>query len=101
VVGGTSAVAPLWAGLIALINQKLQGRIGFINPSLYAVNQSNCFRDITSGNNGAYTASPGWDAITGLGSPLGAQMLQTALGMGSATASQSNQETRTQTSVSR
>jgi len=76
VVGGTSAVAPLWAGLIALLNQKLQNRIGFISPSLYGMNQSSCFRDITLGNNGAYSATAGWDATTGLGSPLGMQLIQ-------------------------
>jgi kumamolisin len=80
VVGGTSAVAPLWAGLICLCNQKLQTRVGFINPTLFNVNQTSCFRDITQGNNGAYNASPGWDAVTGLGSPMGVQLLQTAFG---------------------
>jgi kumamolisin len=81
VVGGTSAVAPLWAGLIALLNQKLQNRIGFINPSLYDMNQSTCFRDITQGNNGAYSAAPGWDATTGLGSPIGIPLIQTEQSM--------------------
>lgn len=76
VIGGTSAVAPLWAGLIALINEKLQSRTGFINPMLYSTNESNCFRDITSGNNGAYTAGPGWDATTGLGTPVGNSLVQ-------------------------
>jgi kumamolisin len=80
VIGGTSAVAPLWAGLICLINQKIQSRAGFINPTLFSINQTSCFRDITQGNNGAYTASPGWDAVTGLGSPMGLQLLQTAFG---------------------
>jgi kumamolisin len=80
VIGGTSAVAPLWAGLICLINQKIQSRAGFINPTLFSINQTSCFRDITQGNNGAYTASPGWDAVTGLGSPMGVQLLQTAYG---------------------
>jgi kumamolisin len=81
VVGGTSAVAPLWAGLICLINQKIQSRVGFINPTIFSVNQTTCFRDITQGNNGAYSASPGWDAVTGLGSPMGTQLLQTAFGV--------------------
>lgn len=72
VVGGTSAVAPLWAGLIALLNQKLNTRLGFINPSLYALTEpNNGFNDITQGNNGSYSAGPGWDACTGLGSPIG------------------------------
>jgi kumamolisin len=69
VVGGTSAVAPLWAGLIALINQQRGTPVGFANPALYA--NPNAFHDITSGNNGAFSAGPGWDACTGLGSPIG------------------------------
>jgi kumamolisin len=85
VVGGTSAVAPLWAGLITLLNQKLQSRIGFINPLLYNADEATCFRDITAGNNGAYSAAHGWDATTGLGSPVGISLIQTI----QATASQS------------
>ena len=73
VIGGTSAVAPLWAGLIALINQALGRKAGFVNPTLYA-NQS-AFTDITSGNNGAFSAGPGWDPATGLGSPIGTAVL--------------------------
>lgn len=69
VVGGTSAVAPLWAGLIALINQQRGTPVGFANPALYAA--PTAFHDITSGNNGAFKAGPGWDACTGLGSPNG------------------------------
>jgi kumamolisin len=72
IVGGTSAVAPLWAGLIALFNEKLGSPSGFLNPLLY--NQGLAgggFNDIVSGNNGAYEAGPGWDACTGLGSPNG------------------------------
>lgn len=69
VVGGTSAVAPLWAGLIALINQQRGKPAGFVNPALYAA--PSAFHDITSGNNGAFKAGPGWDACTGLGSPNG------------------------------
>lgn len=76
VVGGTSAVAPLWAGLIVLLNQKLNRRLGFVNPALYALNQSSDFREITVGNNGAYTARFGWNACTGLGTPIGTQLLQ-------------------------
>jgi kumamolisin len=72
IVGGTSAVAPLWAGLIALINAAAQSSVGFINATLYG--NPAAFRDITSGNNGAYYASPGWDACTGLGSPTGKQI---------------------------
>ncbi len=72
VVGGTSAVAPLWAGLIALLNQQLGARVGFLNPQLYQLPApNNGFHDITQGNNGAYSAGPGWDPCTGLGSPIG------------------------------
>ena len=60
VIGGTSAVAPLYAGLIAQINAKLGRPAGFVNPKLY---QHGVFRDITSGNNGAYKAAAGWDAV--------------------------------------
>ncbi|HEY4935264.1 MAG TPA: S53 family peptidase [Puia sp.] len=75
VVGGTSAVAPLIAGLIVLANQKLKRNSGFIHPKIYAATKS-VFKDITVGNNitaknGGYTAGPGWDACTGLGVPLG------------------------------
>ncbi len=83
VVGGTSAVAPLWAGLIALINQKLGKSVGFANPVLYSLNETG-FHDITSGNNddsglGAYSATAGWDACTGLGSPDGSALLNALL----------------------
>lgn len=77
VVGGTSAVAPLWAGLIALINQQRGTPAGFVNPTLYST--PGAFHDITSGNNGSFSAGPGWDACTGLGSPIGTAIL-TALG---------------------
>ncbi len=82
VVGGTSAVSPLWSALIARINQKLGKPVGFLNSLIYApaVAPSSAFRDITSGNNdvasvGAYSAGKGWDACTGLGSPNGAALL--------------------------
>ncbi len=78
VVGGTSAVAPLWAALIALLNQQRGSNLGFINPTIYA-SAENGFNDITQGNNGAWSAGPGWDPCTGLGSPNGAQ-LATILG---------------------
>jgi kumamolisin len=75
VIGGTSAVAPLWAGLIALVNQSLGKSAGFINPLLYQnPGAAGDFSDITSGNNGAYSAGPGWDACTGLGSPVGSRV---------------------------
>lgn len=71
VVGGTSAVAPLWAGLVALLNQQLGKRVGYLNPVIYALNETEAFNDITSGNNGTYSAGAGWDPCTGLGSPIG------------------------------
>ena len=76
VVGGTSAVAPLWAALIALVNQSLGKNVGFVNPVLYGSQNQSAFRDITSGNNGAYQAAVGWDACTGWGSPIGPGILQ-------------------------
>jgi kumamolisin len=77
-IGGTSAVAPLWAGLIARINATAGKPSGFINPALYAAKGSG-FNDITQGNNAippvpGYTAGPGWDACTGWGSPNGTQL---------------------------
>jgi kumamolisin len=75
VIGGTSAVAPLWAGLIALNNQQNGKSAGFIQPQIYAANASSAFNDIVSGNNGAFSAGPGWDACTGLGSPIGANLI--------------------------
>ncbi len=86
VFGGTSAVAPLWAGLIARINQKIGKTVGFLNPLIYAqAVEASGFHDITQGNNGAFSATKGWDACTGLGSPDGAKLLA-ALG-GTPTAS--------------
>ncbi len=82
VIGGTSAVAPLWAGLIALLNQSLGHPVGFLHPTLYGPTVTPTMRDIVSGSNGAYSAHAGWDACTGLGSPNGARLLQ-ALGAGS------------------
>ncbi len=77
-IGGTSAVAPLWAGLIALANAQNKSSAGFLNPILYA--NPAAFRDITSGNNGAYKAGPGWDACTGLGSPIGTAVITALAG---------------------
>ncbi len=76
VIGGTSAVAPLWAGLIALLNQQLGKNLGWFHPKLYGtLNQHRALHDITSGTNGAYKAAIGWDPCTGLGSPNGQAML--------------------------
>ncbi|MEH2490243.1 S53 family peptidase [Bradyrhizobium sp. AZCC 2230] len=84
-IGGTSAVAPLMAGLIARINEattkKFGKTVGFINPLIYASHAQGVFRDITVGNNditgdlhGMYKAGPGWDACSGLGVPNGAAL---------------------------
>ena len=79
VIGGTSAVAPLWAGLTALINESLGRSAGFLNPFLYTV--PSALRDVTNGNNdttgqvGGFPAGPGWDACTGLGTPDGTAVL--------------------------
>jgi kumamolisin len=76
VIGGTSAVAPLWSGMIALINQKLGKPLGFLHPTLYALPAATqAFDDITQGSNGTFSAAQGWDACTGLGSPLGKNLL--------------------------
>ncbi|MFN8110382.1 MAG: alkaline phosphatase family protein [Thermoleophilia bacterium] len=73
VIGGTSAVAPLWAGLVARIVQVTGRRPGLMNPTLYGAapdgGTPTGMRDITTGSNGAYQAGPGWDACTGLGVP--------------------------------
>ena len=83
VIGGTSAVAPLYAGLLARINQSLGKPVGFVNPLLYSATMpAGVFHDVTSGNNdiygalkGKFAAGPGWDACTGLGSVDGAKLL--------------------------
>ena len=97
-VGGTSAVAPLWAGLIAIANHELGHSVGYINPTLYLLPPSSgAFHDITSGNNdigdvpnGAYSAGPGWDACTGLGSPDGQALISALKGEGGQTSSGSD-----------
>jgi kumamolisin len=87
-VGGTSAVAPLWAGLIARINQKKQGRMGYLNPILYTLSSgTDAFHDITVGNNRVgdnlvgYDATSGWDPCTGLGTPDGTNLMNVLLGV--------------------
>jgi len=80
--GGTSAAAPFWAGLIALADQDAGHALGFVNPAIYQIARSplshEAFHDITTGNNtvtvnGAtitgYHAGPGWDPVTGWGTP--------------------------------
>ncbi|HWU45801.1 MAG TPA: S53 family peptidase [Humibacter sp.] len=79
VIGGTSAVAPLWAALVARLVQAGGKRVGLLQPKLYSGVEPGAlqpgFRDITSGSNGAFAAGPGWDACTGLGVPVGAALL--------------------------
>jgi kumamolisin len=86
--GGTSFAAPMWAGYIALVNQQLanngEGTIGFIDPTIYAQNESGGaltsayatdFHDITSGTSGSYSAVTGYDLVTGWGSPNGTGLI--------------------------
>ncbi len=91
--GGTSAGSPQWAGIAALAAQMAGHRLGNLNPALYAIGRSNlytqAFHDITSGDNTfvgqdvqgnavaiqGYSAGPGWDAVTGLGTPRVAKLL--------------------------
>src|SRR5262249_34441761 len=76
VICGTSAGAPLWAALIARINQSLGRPVGYINPYLYqSVEHHRAFNDIVFGGNGVYAARKGWDACTGWGSPNGTGLL--------------------------
>jgi kumamolisin len=75
VIGGTSAVAPLWAGLVAVANQQLGTQVGFLQPAIYAAKAAAAFNDVTEGNNGAFSAGPGWDACTGLGSPIASALI--------------------------
>jgi kumamolisin len=79
VVGGTSAVAPLWAALVSRLAEATGKRFGLIQSALYAGVAPGAdvpgFHDITSGDNGAYAAGPGWDACSGLGSPDGTALL--------------------------
>jgi kumamolisin len=73
--GGTSAVAPLWAALVAQLNQHLSSRAGFLNPLLYELDRS-VYNDVPSGGNGGYRARRGaWDACTGHGTPRGRALM--------------------------
>jgi kumamolisin len=76
---GTSAVAPLWAALVACVNSTLKTRCGYITPLLYEITAGDGdrpLREITEGNNGFYEAGPGWNACTGLGSPMVARLME-------------------------
>lgn len=79
---GTSASAPLWAGVVALADQCAEHDLGFVDPALYAIGESPAypfaFHDVTTGDNTViissvtipgYSAGPGWDPVTGWGSP--------------------------------
>ena len=92
VIGGTSAVAPLWAGLTALFNQSIGKPVGFLNPLLYTPGGMATFHDIAVGSNGGYNCAPGWDPCTGLGSPDGA-LLQSVLSSGQPTSTQAQAKT--------
>jgi subtilase family serine protease len=85
-IGGTSLSAPQWAGLVAIADQINGGGLGLINPALYRIGADPAryaadFYDVTAGNNTAdpsvpgYPATPGWDPITGLGTPNAARLL--------------------------
>jgi kumamolisin len=78
VIGGTSAVAPLWAGLITRINSANGKPVGYVNPMLYPNRAA--FNDITQGNNGDFAAATGWDACTGMGSPNGSKIASVLTG---------------------
>jgi kumamolisin len=80
-IGGTGATVPIWAGLIAVINQALGYNVGYLNPRLYReMGPAGLFRTITSGDNTVagvkgYTAAPGWSPVGGWGSPDGIKLL--------------------------
>ncbi|HEV3362256.1 MAG TPA: S53 family peptidase [Pseudonocardiaceae bacterium] len=80
VIGGTSAVAPLWAALTCRLSQAVGKKFGLMQTALYAAAKAGKattgFHDITGGNNGAYKATAGWDACTGLGTPQGAALVE-------------------------
>ncbi len=83
VVGGTSAVAPLWSALAAFAVAQAGRPLGAINATLYATAATG-FNDITQGNNGAYSARAGWDPCTGLGSPRAAAVVAALVASASA-----------------
>ena len=76
VMAGTSSAAPLWCALVVRLSQRLGTRLGYINPLLYEIAKQGVFHDIVIGNNGGYSARPGWDACTGLGRPIGSRLLE-------------------------
>ena len=87
VIGGTSMAAPQWSGYLALVGEaraaKGKTTLGFLNPVIYALStdeRGKYFNDVTSGSNGAYSAGPGWDAVTGWGSMQGDALLNRLVG---------------------
>jgi kumamolisin len=72
-IGGTSWSAPVWAGFCALLNEARakagKPSLPFMNPLLYPLQGSACFRDIVKGTNGDFQAKAGYDQVTGLGVP--------------------------------
>lgn len=81
-IGGTSAVAPLYAGMVAVLNASLGEPLGYLNYNLYAFAGPYIYRDVVSGSNGAYSAKQNWDACTGFGSIDGASMMTALQGIG-------------------
>ncbi len=75
-MGGTSAAAPLWAGLVARLCQKMGKRVGFLNPFFYTRPFRLAVRAICKGDNGRYRAGPGWNPCTGVGTPKGTPLLE-------------------------
>jgi kumamolisin len=77
--GGTSFAAPMWAGYIALADQAYGKGLGFIDPAMYTIEEGSSydtdFHDITSGTSGSYSAEVGYDLVTGIGSPNGANLI--------------------------
>ncbi len=90
--GGTSFAAPMWAGFMALVNQQAvangQPTLGFVNPALYNLlagsGYSSEFHDITSGSNG-FSATAGYDLVTGIGSPNGQALVDALAGTSAGT----------------
>jgi kumamolisin len=80
-MGGTSAAAPLWASLIARLNEKLPKPAGYLNPWVYRMSARRVLQDITRGNNGRlFKAGRGWDPCTGWGTPDGEALLEALKG---------------------
>ena len=79
-MGGTSAATPMWAALATRLNQALGVKVGMLGPLLYDKRFRGAFREILTSDNGAYKAGPGWNPVTGLGSPNGAALLQALRG---------------------